>query len=381
MQGFSPGCEGWKAVSSKQVVAILFGGVSTEHDVSVVSARSVTRSLDGDRFDAIYVGIDKNGSWYLGPGAFDLLETGNTHDVERVILSSDPQRPGFLSLENGKLIEADVIFPVLHGPRGEDGTMQGLLEISGIPYVGCDTMSSAIAMDKDMTKRVVAQRGLPVVKGVCVNKWMWKTDREEVLDEIFETLKLPLFIKPATMGSSIGIFKVNTIDEMIRGIESALDYSTKVVIETAIDKPREIEVAVLGNNEPRASIPGEVIPCNEYYDFNAKYVDGSSELVIPANLNKSLLDDIQFTAVEAYVAIGGCGMARVDFLVSQDGYFVNEINTIPGFTSISMYPKLWEATGISYSKLITTLVELAFKRHEEQGALIKTITLEKGLGV
>lgn len=367
-------------MSSKKIVAILFGGVSTEHDVSVVSARSVARFLDRERFEPVFVAIDKLGSWYLGEGAFDFLENGNNLDLNRVFLSTDPQRPGFLSLESGKMIEIDVVFPVLHGPRGEDGTMQGLLEISGLPYVGCDTMSSAIAMDKDMTKRVLAQRNLPVVKGVSVNKWMWKTDREEVLDEIAETLQFPLFIKPATMGSSIGITKAQTVEEMIRGVDAAFDFSTKVVIEMSIENPREIEVAVLGNNEPRASIPGEIIPCNKWYDFDAKYRD-SSELIIPANMNKSLMDDIQFTAVEAFVAIGGAGMARVDFLVSGDVYFVNEINTIPGFTSVSMYPKLWEASGIPYSTLITDLLELAFKRQEEQNALTKTIKLDKGLGV
>ncbi len=368
-------------MSSKQKVAIVFGGVSTEHDVSVVSARSVVRFLDKERFDPVLVAIDKTGSWYLGNGAFDLLETGKAAEVKRVILSTDPNNAGFYSPESGDLVRVDAVFPVLHGPRGEDGTMQGLLELAGIPYVGCDTMSSAIAMDKDMTKRVLAQRGLPVVKGVCVSKWMWKTDREEVLDEISESITYPMFIKPATMGSSIGITRAADIDEMIKGIDDALSYSTKAVVEKAIDKPREIEVAVLGNNEPRASIPGEIIPCNDYYDFDAKYVNASSELIIPAVLTRSFIDNIQFTAVEAFVAIGGCGMARVDFLLSKDGFFVNEINTIPGFTSISMYPKLWEASGIPYSELITTLIELAFKRHHQGGELIKTIKLEKGLGV
>jgi D-alanine-D-alanine ligase len=366
--------------SKKKTVAILFGGVSTEHDVSVVSARSVLCSIDRERFDPVPVAIDKNGSWHLGEGAFDLLETGERHDVEGVILSTDTQRPGFLSLESGRLTKVDVIFPVLHGPRGEDGTMQGLLELSGIPYVGCDTMSSAVAMDKDMTKRVLAQRGLPVVKGVSVTRWIWDTDKSEVLKEISEDLTLPVFVKPATMGSSIGITKAQSVDEMIRGIDLALSYSTKVVIEEAVEQPAEVEVSVLGNNEPRASVPGQVISCKEFYDFDAKYVDGSSELIIPAALGKTLAEDIQFAAVEAFVAIGGCGMARVDFLLSKGEYFVNEINTIPGFTSISMYPKLWEASGISYPDLITTLIELAFKRHEEQNSLTKTINLDKKLG-
>jgi D-alanine-D-alanine ligase len=183
------------------------------------------------------------------------------------------------------------------------------------------------------------------------------------------------------MGSSIGITKAKTEEELVQGIETALMYSIKVVIENAVEKPKEVEVAVLGNNDPKASVPGEVIPGKEYYDFDAKYVDNSSELIIPARIGKPLLDDIRFAAVDAFVAIGGVGMARVDFLVSGDGYFVNEINTIPGFTSISMYPKLWEATGVSYQSLITTLIELAFKRHEELKALVKTIELDKGLGV
>ncbi|HNU73212.1 MAG TPA: D-alanine--D-alanine ligase family protein [Deltaproteobacteria bacterium] len=366
--------------SERQRVAILFGGVSAEHDVSVVSARSISRSIDRERFDPVPVAIDKNGRWHLGEGAFDLLETGERHDVERVILSTDSERKGFLSLEAGGLTAVDVIFPVLHGPRGEDGTMQGLLELSGIPYVGCDTMSSAIAMDKDMTKRVLAQRGLPVVKGVSVTRWMWDTDRSEVLKEIGETLRLPLFVKPATMGSSIGITRAQTPDEMIQGVDLALSYSTKAVIEEAVENPVEIEVSVLGNNEPRASVPGQVIPGSVFYDFDAKYVDNTSKLVIPAAISKALTDDIQFAAVEAFVAIGGCGMARVDFLISGGVYYINEINTIPGFTSISMYPKLWEASGIPYTDLVTALIDLAFKRFQEQNALTKTITLDKKLG-
>jgi len=269
---------------------------------------------------------------------------------------------------------------VLHGPRGEDGTIQGLFDLAGIPYVGCDTMASAIAMDKDMTKRVFAQWGIPVVKGTCITKWMWQTDRDEVLAEISDTLTLPLFIKPATMGSSIGITKAMDLDEVIQGIETALDFSPKVVIENAVENALEIEVAVLGNNEPRASVPGQIIPSNVFYDFDAKYVDGKTELIIPARIGKPLSDDIQFTAVDAFVAIGGAGMARVDFLVGQDAYYVNEINTIPGFTSISMFPKLWEASGIPYSQLITTLIELACRRHEECQALTKVIELEKDIG-
>jgi D-alanine-D-alanine ligase len=370
-----------KSVKLKKKVAIIFGGVSTEHDVSIASGASVARSIDTARFETVYVGIDKEGRWLLGDGAFDSLRAGKAKRVEPVILSTDPEKKGFLHLSNGTVTEVDVVFPVLHGPRGEDGTIQGMLELAQIAYVGCDTMASSIAMDKDMTKRILSQRDIPIVKGTCVNACMWETHREEVLNEIKDFQHFPLFIKPATMGSSIGITKANTLDDIIHGITFALSFSTKVVVEQAVENALEIEVAVLGNDEPKASIPGQIVPSNEYYDFNAKYVDGASELIIPAKIGKSLSEDVQFMAVDAFVAIGGSGMARVDFLVTGDSFYVNEINTIPGFTNISMYPKLWEATGIPYSDLITKLIELALSRHERAQSLTKTIVLEKGLEV
>ncbi|HPI91668.1 MAG TPA: D-alanine--D-alanine ligase family protein [Deltaproteobacteria bacterium] len=367
--------------SHKTRVAVIFGGVSTEHDVSVVSASSIAQSMDTQRFDPVYVGIDKNGRWLLGQGAFEALRGGGRERVEPVILSTDPQKRGFLHLESGRLTTVDVIFPVLHGPRGEDGTIQGLFELAGIAYVGCDTMSSAIAMDKDITKRVLAQRGIPVVKGTCVTRWMWDTDRDEVLREIEDTLSFPLFIKPATMGSSIGVTKAMDMDAAVRGLDYALGFSTKAVVEQSVENALEVEVAVLGNNEPKASVPGQVIPSGEFYDFDAKYIDNASELIIPAKISKAMSDDIQFAAVDAFVAIGGSGMARIDFLVSPDTFYLNEINPIPGFTGISMYPKLWEATGIPYVELIGRLIDLALKHHAENQALTRTIVLEKGLGV
>ncbi|MGC9323537.1 MAG: D-alanine--D-alanine ligase family protein [Desulfomonilia bacterium] len=365
----------------KQKVAVIFGGVSTEHDVSIVSATSVVKSMDTSRFVPALVAIDKKGRWFLGPGAFTLLGGGEVRDVERVILSTDPEKRGFLNVESGKLTDVDVVFPVLHGPRGEDGTIQGLLELVQLPYVGCDPLASAIAMDKDMTKRVLSQRNIPVVKGTCVSKWLWYIDQNEVLEEISDTLSYPLFIKPATMGSSIGITKAHGSEDLVRSIETALSFSSKVVIEQAVEDALEIEVAVLGNYDPQASIPGQIIPGNEFYDFDAKYVDSSSELIIPAKIGRSLSDDIRFMAVDAFVAIGGSGMARIDFLVSKETVYVNEINTIPGFTSISMYPKLWEATGIPYTELITKLIELGVSRHQDHMSLKQTIELEKSLGV
>lgn len=368
-------------MSSKQKIALIFGGVSTEHEVSIVSARSVASALDADLYEPVYVGIDKHGRWFAGPDAFNFLLGKGGHDVQRVIVSTDPEKKGFFALESGEVISVDAVFPVLHGPRGEDGTIQGLFELAGIPYVGCDTMASAIAMDKDMTKRVFSQKGIPVVKGTCLTMWMWRTHRDDVLREISATLELPLFIKPAAMGSSIGITKAQTMEEVVRGIELALSFSRKVVVEKAMDNALEIEVAVLGNNEPKASIPGQIIPNNTFYDFDAKYVDGKTQLIVPARISKFLSDNIRFTAVDAFVAIGGAGMARVDFFVTGDAYCVNEINTIPGFTSISMFPKLWEATGIPYPLLITKLIDLALKRHEENSSLKKVIHLGKRLGV
>ncbi|HOM29430.1 MAG TPA: D-alanine--D-alanine ligase family protein [Deltaproteobacteria bacterium] len=361
--------------ASRPRVAILFGGVSTEHDVSVVSGASIARSIDTDRFDPVYVGITKEGRWLLGDGAFDALRGGGTEGVEPVILSPDPQHKGFVHIESGRLTGVDVVFPVLHGPRGEDGTVQGLLELAGIAYVGCDTLASAVAMDKDVTKRILAQRGITVVKGTCLTKWMWGVDRGEILSEIAQTLKPPFFVKPATMGSSIGVSKVEDGEELSGAIEHALGFSSKVLVEQAVERALEIEVAVLGNNEPKASVCGQIIPKAAFYDFNAKYVDGTSELVIPARIPKALAQDIQYAAVDAFVAIGGSGMARVDFLVSGAAFYLNEINTIPGFTSISMYPKLWEASGIPYTHLITKLIELAIARHEEKASLTRTIDL------
>jgi D-alanine-D-alanine ligase len=368
-------------LKAKVKVAIIFGGVSTEHDVSIVSAGSIAHSIDTERFDPVYVGIDKAGRWLLGEGAFESLRSGKINNAEPVIPSMDPDKKGFFHMGSGKVTPVDAVFPVLHGPRGEDGTIQGLFELAGIACVGCDTMASAIAMDKDMTKRVLAQHGIPVVKGTCVSRWMWDTDRDEVLKEIRETLQFPMFIKPATMGSSIGVSKAVDMDGVIKALDYALSFSTKAVVELAVERPLEVEVGVLGNNEPQASVPGQVVPSNEFYDFNAKYVDGASELIIPAKIGKAMSEEIQYAAVDAFVAIGGSGMARIDFLVSHDTFYLNEINTIPGFTSISMYPKLWEATGIPYTTLITKLFELALKRHEMNQSLTKTIVLEKGLGV
>jgi D-alanine-D-alanine ligase len=368
-------------LNSKKKIAIIFGGQSTEHDVSVISASSISKAIDKNLFDPVFVAIDKNGRWHLGPMAFDFLKTGKTDGLHRVILSTDPEMKGFISLNDGTIFQTDVIFPVLHGPRGEDGTVQGMMDLAGLAYVGCGTTASAIAMDKDLTKRILKQQGLPVVHGTCVARHEWKTEREEMLREIKNSIEFPVFVKPATMGSSIGIVKAKTLDDAASALDNGFFYSHKVLVEQAVISPLEVEVAILGNNDPKASVPGQIIPAGEFYDFDAKYVDDSAKLVIPAGISSLLSERVQLLARESFLAIGGTGLARIDFLVSGDTTYINEINTLPGFTSISMYPKLWEATGIGYTDLITRLIELALQRFNEEEALTKTIVLEKALGV
>jgi D-alanine-D-alanine ligase len=368
-------------LNSKKKIAIIFGGQSTEHDVSIISASSISKAIDKTLYDTLLVAIDKTGTWYLGDGAFDFLKTGEAGGLHRVILSTDPERRGFISLFDGTLFEVDVIFPALHGPRGEDGTIQGMMDLAGIAYVGCGTAASAIAMDKDLTKRLLKQLGLPVVHGTCVSQYAWKTEREEILREIQESIEFPVFVKPSTMGSSIGIIKARSLNETAAALDMGFSYSMKVLVEQAIINPLEVEVAILGNNDPKASIPGQIIPTGEFYDFNAKYVDSSAQLVIPARISHQMSERVMLLARQSFLAIGGTGLGRIDFLVSGDTAYINEINTLPGFTSISMYPKLWEATGIGYSDLITKLIVLAIKRFDGEAALIKTIILEKALGV
>jgi D-alanine-D-alanine ligase len=368
-------------LNSKKRIAIIFGGQSTEHDVSVISASSIATAIDKNLYDPIFVAIDKTGRWYLGETAFDFLKGRESSGLHRVILSTDPEKKGFISLYDGTLFRVDVIFPALHGPRGEDGTIQGMMDLAGISYVGCGTAASAIAMDKDLTKRILKQLGLPVVYGTCVTQYAWKTEREEILKEIQESIEFPVFVKPSTMGSSIGVIKAKTINEAASALDAGFSYSLKVLVEQAVSNPLEVEVAILGNNDPKTSLPGQIIPKGEFYDFNAKYVDDTAQLVIPARISHQLSEKVRLLARQSFLAIGGTGLARIDFLVSGDTAYINEINTLPGFTSISMYPKLWEATGIGYTELITKLIDLAIMRFEEEEALTKTIVLEKALGV
>jgi D-alanine-D-alanine ligase len=358
-------------VTKKIRVGILFGGRSGEHDVSLISAASVMKALDPAKYDLVPIGITREGHWRVGSGALQLLpqvlESG-----QPVTPSADPTGPKFLSLSSSRRpaklqASIDVIFPVLHGTFGEDGTVQGLLELADVPYVGAGVLASAAGMDKDVMKRLFRDAGLPVVPWELVLRSAWETNPTEVRKGIEKKLHYPLFVKPANLGSSVGISKVHNRRELAWAMNLAAQYDRRILVEKGIDA-REIECAVLGNDSPEASVPGEVVPVNEFYDYEAKYIKEGSELIIPAHLTPRQTRQVQDVAIRAFRAIDCAGMGRVDFLLDRKTgkVFLNEINTIPGFTSISMYPKLWEASGVPYPKLLDRLVELALDRHREK---------------
>jgi len=375
-------------VSRKLTIGVLFGGRSTEHQVSLVSATSVLNALDSDKYDIVPIGITPDGQWLVGQHALALLKQGKMDPQLKVFLPADPTIKKLARIDTGDYGEKiDVIFPVLHGAFGEDGTMQGLLELADLPYVGADVLGSAVAMDKIVQKQVCVQAGLPAVDYVwfravdwfaqsdgpapVIEKQLANMSQEEIVQTIEEQLGLPVFIKPPNLGSSVGISRAAHHDELCAGIELALQFDRKVLIEAAVPNAREIEVAVLGNDRPRASVAGEVIPSNEFYDYDAKYVDNASKLVIPADVPEKIHDAIREAAVKSVIAVGAEGMSRVDFILDSrtNKFYLNEINTIPGFTSISMYPKLWAATGLSYPELLDELIRLAIERHDKKAAL------------
>jgi D-alanine-D-alanine ligase len=358
-------------VSKKIRVGVLFGGRSGEHDVSLQSAASVIKALDPAKYEIVPIGITREGHWRVGSGALQLLpqvlESG-----EPVTPSVDPTGPKLLRLTravpaSNSQPDVDVVFPVLHGTFGEDGTVQGLLELANIPYVGAGVLASAAGMDKDVMKRLFRDAGLPILPWELVLRADWETDPVAVRRQIEKELRYPLFVKPANLGSSVGISKVHHRFELAAALDLAAQYDRKILIEKGIDA-REIECSVLGNDHPQVSVPGEVVPVNEFYDYEAKYVKEGSKLVIPAELTPLQTDKVQEVAIRAFQAVDGAGMGRVDFLLDRKRgqVYLNEINTIPGFTSISMYPKLWEATGIPYSRLLDRLIELALERYQEK---------------
>jgi D-alanine-D-alanine ligase len=392
---------------AKLRVGILFGGRSSEHEVSLLSAASVLKAIDKTKYDVVPIGITKDGRWLTAEHAENLLN-GKSADEgartaqplragdpdatlgaallaqgESVIVPPEPVRrdegmapfrieASALRRTSDRAINVDVIFPVLHGTFGEDGTIQGLLELADIAYVGAGVLGSSAGMDKDVMKSLFRAAGLPIVKHLTVLRSQWEREPKKVQKLVESKLKYPVFVKPANLGSSVGISKAHDRKELGPAIEEAARYDRKIVIEEGVGgknrKAREIECSVLGNDDPKASVAGEIVPCKEFYDYDAKYLDEGSELLIPAKLAKAEMKKVQTLAVAAFQAVDCSGLARVDFLMDPKTrkIFLNEINTMPGFTSISMYPKLWAASGVTYPELIDRLIKLGLERHSDK---------------
>ena len=355
---------------AKLRVGVIFGGRSGEHEVSIASAASIFKHLDPARYDAVPIRIDKDGRWVLtgkpptAISAAEVLKEASTEALQPVEPTAAINRSGI-----------DVVFPVLHGPYGEDGTVQGLLELASIPYVGCGVLASAAGMDKAVMKTLFAAHGLRVGPYTVVLRWQWESEREAIIERVAGTLGYPVFVKPANLGSSVGISKAKTVAELDAAMTLALQFDRKVVIEAAVPDAREIECAVLGNDHPEASVPGEIVPSREFYDYEAKYLDAGSQPLIPAPLDEEQTATVRRMAIDAFRAVDCSGLARVDFLMARatGEMFVNEVNTLPGFTTISMYPKMWEASGLSYPDLLDRLIELAIERHDQKQALRTSI--------
>lgn len=365
-------------------VAVVFGGRSTEHEVSLVSARSVMAAMDPQRFEIVPIGVTKEGRWLVsGDPMRELTEGGRGAGPAGG--GARPMLPGVAEpssrsleavrgrTEAGKGIDPpDVVFPLVHGIYGEDGTLQGLLDMAGLPYVGAGVIGSAVGMDKDVSRRLLGHAGLPVVRTHVIPVATWtKEGKGARIESALSEIGLPCFVKPACSGSSVGVTKVRDARDLEAAVDDAFQYDTKALVERAVDA-REIEVAVLGNDAPEASIPGEIVPCREFYDYAAKYVE-DSRLLIPAPLEGDQTAEVRRLALEAFRLLEMAGLARVDFFLDrQDGrFYINEVNTLPGFTPISMYPRLWEASGVPYRELITRLITLALERHDRR-KLLKT---------
>jgi D-alanine-D-alanine ligase len=385
-------------------VGVLFGGRSGEHEVSLLSAASVLKAIDKKKYDVVPIGITKKGRWVTAAHAERLLkgQSFGPHPP-RPLRAGDPETTSAAAVlakgegvvvppipgENHSAlvpfetasselqaahssIDVDIIFPILHGTFGEDGTIQGLLELADIPYVGAGVLGSAAGMDKDVMKRLFRDAGIPIVKYITVLRSAWRTEPKKVRQQVEKALRYPVFVKPANLGSSVGISKVHGASELAAGMDEAARFDRKLIVEQGVGgskgKAREIECSVLGNDNPIASVPGEVVPIKEFYDYNAKYLDKGSGLIIPADLPPKKQEEVRRLAIAAFEAVDCAGLARVDFLMDPrtGRTYVNEINTIPGFTSISMYPKLWAATGIPYAELIDRLIQLGLERHADK---------------
>ena len=361
-------------------VGVIFGGRSSEHEVSLMSARSVLSALNSDKYDVVLIGITKSGRWITGNVAA-ALESGEEGFAQKATLLPDPETKALLAIESvdsrptvlSEVAQLDVVFPVLHGPYGEDGTVQGLLELAGIPYVGAGVVGSAVGMDKAIFKAVMKAHGLPILPWTLVSKSNWLKEPAAVVDAVEASLAYPVFTKPANMGSSVGIDKCHNRNQLIDGLAHAVEYDRRIIVEQGI-QARELEVSVLGNHDPIASVVGEVRPRREFYDYVAKYISDDSDLIIPADIEDRMSETIRLLAIQAFELMDCAGLGRADFLLDRnDGQiYLNEINTIPGFTRISMYPKLWEVTGIPYPELLERLIDLALERFTEKSELETT---------
>ena len=369
------------AIPNKRLrVGVLFGGRSGEHEVSLASAASVIRGLDPAKYEPVPIGITKEGHWRIGVGAQKMLPEV-LRGGDPVMMTADPTDASLMPLKGGGAGQhLDVIFPVMHGTFGEDGTIQGLLDLAGLPFVGAGVLGSAIGMDKDVAKRLLQVAKIPVVPWITVHRRDWEKNPKQIQRAIESKFKYPLFVKPATLGSSVGMTKVHSRAELAPALNLAAEFAMKILVEKAM-VAREIEVSVLGNHDPKASIPGEIVPHREFYDYTAKYLEDGTQLLIPAKLKAAQVKTIQSLAVAAFRALELSGMARVDFFLEKRApgkLFLNEVNTIPGFTSISMYPKLWEASGIPFRELIDRLIALALEQHAEKARTKYEIEVPEG---
>lgn len=365
----------------KKRVGLIFGGRSGEHEVSLASARAVMNNLDPERYEVVPIAITKNGTWLLGTNpaqlqaaeqaalqqSIELEPTGTT----AVTLTGDPNIKRLIPVqsdeplqENGAL---DVILPVLHGTYGEDGSLQGMLDMANVPYVGSGVLGSALGMDKEKMKLLFASVGLPIADWLAYRRHEWERDAESILSAVEQQLGYPCFVKPANLGSSVGINKARNREELVHAIQVATEFDRKIVIERGLNC-RELECAILGNDEPIASVVGEIIPSNEFYDYNAKYIDNQSRIVIPADIPQETAEELRRQAIKAFLALDLNGLSRVDFFLEKESgkVYINEVNTMPGFTEISMYAKLWQASGIPYRELLDRLIELAVERYEDR---------------
>lgn len=357
-------------MSDKKKVLVIFGGQSGEHEISVVSANSIIKALDTVKYEILTIGITKDGRWFWGVMPEEWIEAKEQIKPEhiQVTLVLEPMNPRFISLNGSQLKnegKCDIVFPVMHGPKGEDGTIQGLMEVAGFPYVGSGVLGSALGMDKDRMKAVFKDAGLPIVPHITVLRSELAVQKKEIAEKITQQLGFPCFVKPANLGSSVGISKAKDREELISALDYAAEFDRKIVIEKGV-KAREIELSVLGNDDAKASIPGEIIPSKDFYDYEAKYIDTGSKLIIPAELNDSTVKQLQEYAVKAFHSVEAFGLSRMDFFVTEDGsIYANEINTMPGFTQISMYPKLWEASGVPYKELLDHLINLGLENFKD----------------